>query len=55
MAAELQAELQQRGGPLATRDAFIAGAAKARRERLVIADADFDVEGITDVLEVDFL
>lgn len=55
MAAELQEQLQQHGDPLAARDAFIAGAAIAHSERLAVADADFDVEGITDVLDVDFL
>lgn len=54
-AGELQDELQRRGEPLAARDAFIAGIATALDEQLVVADADFDVDGITDVLDVDFL
>lgn len=54
-AAELQDDLQRRGEPLAARDAFVAGAAGSLDERLVVADADFDVEGITDRLSVDFL
>lgn len=54
-AGELQDELHRRGEPLAARDAFIAGSARGLSERLVVADADFDVEGITDVLAVDFL
>lgn len=54
-AAELQNDLQQRGEPLAARDAYIAGAAKELDESLVVADSDFDVEGITDILGVDFL
>jgi tRNA(fMet)-specific endonuclease VapC len=54
-AAELQAELHRHGTPLAARDAFVAGAAKTLGEPLVVADNDFDVEGITDVLDVDFL
>jgi len=53
-AAELQNELQARGEPLAPRDAFVAGAAKGLDERLAVADSDFDVEGIRDVLTVDF-
>ena len=53
VAAELQADLQQRGEPLSARDAFIAGTAKALGERLVVADADFDVEGIHDALSVE--
>lgn len=54
-AAELQVELQQTGATLAARDAFIAGSARACGERLAVGDADFDVEGITDVLAVDFV
>jgi hypothetical protein len=54
-AAELQAALLQRGDPLAARDAFIAGTALAIGERLVVADTDFDVPGLTDALDVDIL
>lgn len=54
-AVELRNELHRRGEPLAARDAFIAGTAKALGERLVVADSDFDVDGITEVLDVDFL
>lgn len=54
-AGELQDELQRRGETLAARDAFIAGVARNLDERLVVSDADFDVSGIIDVLEVDFL
>lgn len=54
-AAELQNELQQRGEPLGARDAFIAGIAYGLDERLVVADSDFDVEGLTDVLDVTIL
>ena len=54
-AGELQESLQRRGEPLAARDAFIAGTALGLRERLVVADADFDVPGLTDVLDVDLL
>jgi len=54
-AAELQVALQQHGGTLAARDAYIAGAAMARDERLVVADSDFDVDGLTEALTVDFL
>lgn len=55
VAAELQDRLQRAGASLAARDAFIAGAAKALGEPLAVADSDFHVEGITDVLAVDFL
>lgn len=54
-AGELQDELQRRGQPLAARDAFIAGAAKEHGERLAVADSDFNVDGITDVIDIDFL
>lgn len=54
-AAELQDHLQQNGEPLSARDAFVAGAAKSFGERLTVADSDFDVEGITTALDVDFL
>jgi tRNA(fMet)-specific endonuclease VapC len=54
-AGELQDDLHGRGEPLAARDAFIAGSAQGLGERLVVADSDFDVKGITDVLEIDFL
>jgi predicted nucleic acid-binding protein len=53
--AELQTELHDRGTPLAARDAFIAGVAKRLDERLVVADSDFEVDGLTDVLDVDFV
>lgn len=53
--AELQTELMQRGEPLAARDALVAGCALVNDDRLVVADDDFDVSGITDLLDVDFL
>lgn len=54
-AGELQNELHERGEPLAARDAFIAGAAMGLDERLAVADSDFDVDGVTEVLDVDFV
>ena len=54
-AGELQAALHSRGGALSARDAFIAGAAYGLDERLVVADSDFDVDGIGEMLTVDFL
>lgn len=54
-AGELQDELRKRGEPLAARDAFIAGTAKHLGERLAVSDSDFDVEGITSELDVDFV
>lgn len=54
-AAELQDAVAAQGTPLAARDAFVAGAASALDERLVVADQDFHVDGIRDELDVDFL
>ena len=54
-AARLQNDLADDGTPLSARDAFIAGTAAGLGERLVVADADFRVDGITDRLDVDFL
>ena len=52
-AAELQDALQERGTPLGARDAYIAGTAAGLGERLVVADADFDV--VADHLDLDVL
>lgn len=54
-AGELQAILQRQGEPIAARDAFIAGAALGLDERLAVADSDFAVEGISDVIDIEFL
>lgn len=54
-AAELQDELQRRGTVLSARDAFVAGSAMALDEPLVVADDDFDVEGLTELLDVELL
>ncbi len=54
-AAELQQTLREEGTPLAARDAFVAGTALALGEPLAVSDADFDIPGITDRLDVDFL
>lgn len=54
-AAELRNELRRRGEPLAARDAFVAGAANGLGERPAVADSDSDVDGVTDVLTVDFV
>lgn len=54
-AAELQSELHQNGSVLTARDAFIAGSAKGCNERLAVSDSDFDVEGIRNIIEVDFV
>lgn len=54
-AAELQIELHRRGEPLAARDAFIAGVAFARDERLVVSDSDFEVEGLKKHINIDIL
>lgn len=54
-AANLQRKLHRWGEPLSARDAYIAGTAMTLEERFAVADADFDVNGIRDVLTVDFL
>lgn len=54
-AADLQNELHRRGNPLAARDAFIAGTAMVRNDRLVVSDSDFDVPGVTEFLDIDIL
>lgn len=53
--AELQNELAEDGTPLAARDAFIAGAALHFDESLAVADTDFDVPGLSEHLDVDFV
>ncbi|WP_128904060.1 PIN domain-containing protein [Halorubrum amylolyticum] len=54
-AAVLQDALRDRGDPLAARDAFIAGTAVVLNERLVVSDADFDVDGLRAVLDLDLV
>ncbi|MFC7185339.1 PIN domain-containing protein [Halorubrum yunnanense] len=54
-AAVLQDALRDRGDPLAAREAFIAGTAVALNERLTVSDADFDVDGLRDVLDLDLV
>ncbi|MEM4780450.1 MAG: hypothetical protein QXG03_02640 [Halalkalicoccus sp.] len=54
-AGELQDALRRRGEPLTARDAFVAGAAKGLGERLAVADSDYDVEGIIEELDVEFV
>jgi len=54
-AAELQDELHDYGDLLSARDAFIAGTASHLGEPLAVADSDFDVEGIDELLDVDFV
>ena len=54
-AAELQTELASSGEPLAARDAFVAGAAKELGEPLAVSDSDFDVEGLSEELSVEFV
>ena len=54
-AAELRATLRATGDPLAARDGFVAGAAKSLDGRLVVADAEFDVDGITQALDIGFV
>lgn len=53
--AELQVELLRSGDPLAARDAMIAGAAIVNGEPLAVADDDFAVGKLSDVLDIDFI
>jgi tRNA(fMet)-specific endonuclease VapC len=55
IAAEAESELQQRGIPLSARDAYIAGTARRLDQPLAVADSDFDVDGIEEVLSIDIL
>lgn len=55
VAAELRAELRQRGDPLAARDALIAGTALASGEQLGVADSDSDIGDLTELVAIDFL
>jgi predicted nucleic acid-binding protein len=54
-AGELQNDLHEGGQSLAARDAFIAGTATAFGDTLAVADSDFDVEGIREQVDVDFI
>lgn len=54
-AANAQHELQTHGVQLSARDAFIAGIAIQLDETLAVADTDFALDGIDDVLAVDLL
>lgn len=54
-AAMVQNELHNDGAALAPRDAFIAGAAVALDETLAVADDDFDVPALADVVDIDLL
>lgn len=54
-AAVLQDALRDRGDALAARDAFIAGTALTLDESLAVSDADFDVDGVRDVLDLDLV
>ena len=55
VAAELQDHLAVAGTPLTARDAFVAGSALALDEPLAVADTDFDIEGLDDLIRIDFL
>ncbi|QLH81530.1 PIN domain-containing protein [Halosimplex pelagicum] len=54
-AAELQNQLHESGDLLAARDAFVAGTARRLGEPLAVADSDFDVDGIDELLDIDFV
>lgn len=52
-AAELLASLHDAGSALAARDAFVAGIAHAREERLVATDSDFENAALTNHVPID--
>lgn len=54
-AADLQETLHRRGEVLTARDAFIAGTAAALDEPLAVSDGDFDVDGLAELVDVDFV
>lgn len=54
-AAELQNLLHATGAPLSARDAYIAGIAASLGETLAVSDSDFDVAGIHEHLDVEFV
>ncbi len=54
-AAIVQNELHDAGTALAPRDAFVAGTAVALDETLAVADDDFDVRALSDIVDTDHL
>ncbi|MBV0925220.1 type II toxin-antitoxin system VapC family toxin [Halomicroarcula limicola] len=51
-AARMQARLLESGDPLSPRDLMIAATARSEGKELVISDADFDTDGLRELLSV---
>jgi hypothetical protein len=51
-AARMQSRLLESGDPLSPRDLMIAATARSEGRELVVSDADFDVEGLQELLSV---
>lgn len=51
-AARMQTRLLQTGSPMSPRDLMIAATARSEGKELVVSDADFDTEGLRELLSV---
>ena len=51
-AARLQDRLLDSGDPMSPRDLFVAATAWSRGDHLVVADADFETDGLSDAMSV---
>ena len=51
-AARMQNRLLESGNPLSTRDLMIAATARSEGKELVVSDADFDTDGLRELLSV---
>ena len=51
-AARLQDRLLETGDPMSPRDLFVAATAWARGDHLIVADADFETEGLAEAMSI---
>lgn len=51
-AARMQNRLLESGNPMSPRDLMIAATARSEGKELVVSDADFDTEGLREILSV---
>jgi hypothetical protein len=51
-AARMQNRLLESGNPLSPRDLMIAATARSEGRELVVSDADFDTEGLREILSI---
>ena len=51
-AARMQTHLLESGNPMSPRDLVIAATARSEAKELVVSDADFDIEGVRELLSV---